>query len=172
VAEGLAEDLPEAATPFRDPVDMPVSDALSIVKNAKHTLKGRSVGILIGDGGDTAKADAIKAAVEAQGGKVTMIAKERGKAEAQLAGTPSVLLDAIALVLGEDDGAKFAKYKPAIDFVSDAFAHLKAIAADDAAAPLLKAAGVEADDGVTALDADAFVAAASKRFYDRENKLW
>ena len=172
VAEGLAEDLPEAAKPHRAVVDMPVSDALSIMKSAKHTLKGRHVGILIGDGGDTAKADAIKAAVEAEGGMVTMIAKERGKAEAQLAGTPSVLLDAVALVLGQDDGAKFAKYKPAIDFVSDAFAHLKAIGCDDAAAPLLKAAGVQPDEGVTGLDAGAFVKAAAKRFYAREEKLW
>ena len=172
VADGLAEDLPNAARPQREVVDMTPSDALSIIKKAKPTLKGRKVGILIGDGGDRSKAQAIKSAVEAEGGMAVMIAKERGKAEEQLAGTPSVTVDAIALVLGADDAKKLSKYKPAIDFVSDAFAHLKAIAADDAAKPLLDAAGVEMDDGVTGLDAQAFVKAAAMRFYEREEKLW
>ena len=59
------------------------------------------------------------------------------------------------------------KEAAAVQFVMDAFGHLKAIGATDAAAPLLDKAGVEPDDGVTALD-DAFVDAAARRFYDRE----
>ena len=172
VAEGLAETLPEPAEPAREVVDMTPSDALSIMKNAKHTLAGRKVGILLGADADMAKAEAIKSAVEAEGGMAVMIAKERGHAEEQLAGTPSVTVDAIALVLGEGDAKKLAKYKPAIDFVSDAYAHLKAIAADASAKPLLDAAGVEADDGVTGLEPGAFVKAAAMRFYDREATLW
>nr|WP_111299744.1 catalase [Paracoccus saliphilus] len=172
VAEGLAEDLPDAATPFREPVDMAPSDALSIAKSAKYTLKGRKVGILIGDGGDRSKVEALKAAIEAEGGSVALIAKERGKAEAQLAGSPSVLFDAVALVISADDAAKLAKYKPAIDFVSDAFAHMKAIGADENATALLMAAGVEKDEGVPGLAPDAFVKAACRRYYDREAKLW
>ncbi|TJZ93511.1 catalase [Paracoccus gahaiensis] len=172
VAEGLAEDLPEAATPMRAPIDMAPSDALSIMKSAKHILKGRKVGILIGDGGDMAKVEALRTAIEAEGGSVMLIAKERGKAEAQLAGSPSVLFDAVALVLDAEDAAKMAKFKPAVDFVSDAFAHLKAIGADDASAKLLAAAGVMPDAGVTKLDPEAFVTAAGQRFYDREAKIW
>ncbi|WP_410219469.1 catalase [Paracoccus sp. (in: a-proteobacteria)] len=172
VAEGLAEDLPEAAVPFREPVDMPPSDALSIAKSAKYTLKGRKVGILLGDGGDMSKVEALKAAVEAEGGTTVLIAKERGKAEAQLAGSPSVLFDAVALVLSPEDAARFAKYKPAIDFVSDAFAHMKAIGADASATALLMAAGVEKDEGVPALEPETFVAAASRRYYAREAALW
>ena len=45
----------------------------------------------------------LRDAVEAEGGTVTLIAKERGKAEAQLAGSPSVLFDAVALVISADD---------------------------------------------------------------------
>lgn len=172
VAEGLAEDLPDAAVPAREPVDMAPSDALSIMKQAKATLKGRKVGILIGETGDTDRAEAIRDAVEAEGGSVVMIAKARGQADAQLAGSPSVLFDAVALVLGAEDGAKLAKFKPAVDFVSDAFAHLKAIGADEASAKLLAAAGVVPDKGVTKLDPAAFVAAAAQRFHDREAKVW
>ncbi|RJL01895.1 catalase [Paracoccus aestuarii] len=172
VAEGLAEDLPEAAKPFREPIDMAPSDALSIAKSAKYTMKGRKVGILIGQSGDQSKADALKSALEAEGATVELIAKERGRAEAQLAGSPSVLYDAVALVLGEEDGRKMAKYKPAIDFVSDAFAHAKAIGTDGAAQPLLDAAGVEKDEGVVDLDPAGFVKAASRRYYAREEALW
>ncbi|MGR3416977.1 hypothetical protein [Paracoccus sp. (in: a-proteobacteria)] len=101
-----------------------------------------------------------------------MIARQRGHAEAQLAATPSVLLDAIALVIGSEDARALASYKPAIDFVSDAFAHLKAIAAEDAAKPLLDAAGVTRDEGVVDLDPDAFVKVAARRFHDRERAIW
>ena len=58
----------------------------------------------------------------------------------------------------------------AVQFVMDAFGHLKAIGATDAAKPLLDKAGVEADEGVTALGAE-FLAAAGKRFFDREPKV-
>jgi catalase len=58
----------------------------------------------------------------------------------------------------------------AIDFVMDAFAHLKAIGHTPGAAALLEKAGVMPDDGVTGLGPD-FLEAAAQRFYDREAKV-
>ena len=55
----------------------------------------------------------------------------------------------------------------AIQFVMDAFGHLKAIGHSDAAQPLLDKAGVVPDEGVTDLSS-AFVEAAAKRFFARE----
>ena len=52
-------------------------------------------------------------------------------ADGQLAGTPSVVFDAIAVVLSDAGAAALGKEAAAIDFVRDAFGHLKAIAADD-----------------------------------------
>jgi catalase len=52
----------------------------------------------------------------------------------------------------------------------NAFGHLKAIGATDAAQPLLDKAGVEDDEGVTGIGDD-FIAAAKKRFYAREPNL-
>jgi catalase len=49
----------------------------------------------------------------------------------------------------------------------DAFGHLKAIGASEAAKPLLDRAGVKHDEGVTGLGKD-FVEAARQRFWDRE----
>jgi catalase len=80
---------------------------------------------------------------------------------------PSQIFDAVAIILSEKGCASLIKESAAVQFAMDAFGHLKAIGATDAAKPLLDRAGVVADDGVTALDRT-FVKAAAKRFYDRE----
>jgi catalase len=65
-----------------------------------------------------------------------------------------------------------AKESAAIDFIRDAFGHLKAIAVDDGGRALLKAANIEADAGVVnAKDRNAFVAAARTRQWDREKSV-
>jgi catalase len=92
------------------------------------------------------------------------------KADGQLAGTPSQLFDAVAILLSEDGAAMLVKEAAAVEWVMNAFGHLKAIGANDEAQPLLDKAGVEPDDGVTGLEAD-FIAAAKRRFYDREPAL-
>ncbi|MBM3927864.1 MAG: catalase HPII, partial [Sphingomonadales bacterium] len=92
------------------------------------------------------------------------------KADGQLAGTPSQIFDAVAIVVSDEGCAALKKEAAAVQFVMDAFGHLKAIGATAAAKPLLDKAGVEPDAGVTGLD-DAFVSAAKRRFYDREPQV-
>ena len=177
VADGLGIDLPDKAEAAREPVDMAPSDALSIHKNMKDTLEGRAVGILYADGSDAGEIDAVVKAVEAAKGKAVLVAPKVGgatladgskrKADGQLAGTPSQIFDAVAIVLSDEGCASLLKEGAAVQFAMDAFGHLKAIGASEAAKPLLDKAGVEADDGVTDLG-KAFVAAAKKRFYARE----
>lgn len=137
MAAGLGIGLPEAATPFRPPVDLPPSDALSIQKNWRETLTGRKIGPLIAEGSDKASIDSLVAAVEAEGGRVFSIAPKIGpmalkggadqQRNGQLAGSPSVLFDAAAMILMPDQAEKLAKDSAAIGFVMDAYAHLKAI---------------------------------------------
>jgi catalase len=91
------------------------------------------------------------------------------KTDGQLAGTPSVLVEAIALVLTRKAAEKLANGGAAVDFVRDAFGHLKAIECTEDAAPLWRAADVDPDAGGTPLDR-AFVKAAM-RFFDREPKV-
>ncbi|MEN3746469.1 catalase [Sphingomonas sp. HF-S3] len=180
VADGLGIDLPPKAEAAREPVDMNPSEALSIHRNMKETLEGRAVGILIADGTDAAALDAVIAAVDGAKGKPVIVAPKVGgatlsdgstrKADGQLAGTPSQLFDAVAVVLSDEGCKTLLKEGAAVQWVMDAFGHLKAIGASDAAQPLLDKAGVEADDGVTGLD-DGFVEAAARRFYDREPKV-
>jgi catalase len=179
VANGLAMPLPPALTPAVEPIDMAPSPALSIVGKMKTTLAGRKVGILFDEGSSKADIDRVKADVEAAGGKAMLVAPKVGgikvkggtlKADGQLAGTPSVLLDAVALVLTRDSASKLANEGAAVDFVRDAFGHLKAIGCTGDADPLLQKAGVVRDEGVTGLDKK-FVAAAGKRFFERETKV-
>ena len=54
-------------------------------------------------------------------------------ADGQLAGTPSVLFDAVAVVLSDDGAKTLALESAAIDFVRDAFGHLKRSAPTKAA---------------------------------------
>ena len=112
------------------------------------------VGILIADGSDSAEVFAVQKAVAKDGGKCMVIAPKLGgakmkggkmlKADGQLLGTPSQLFDAIAVVLSEQGCEALANQGAAVQFVMDAFGHLKAIGASEAAMPLLDKAGVKA----------------------------
>ena len=180
VAGGLGIALPPKAKAAREPVEMPPSDALSIQKNMKTVLKGRSVGILIAEGSEKAEIEKLVKAVESAGGKATLVAPKVGAtrladgssiaAGGQLAGSPSQIFDAVAIVLSKKGCETLLKDAAAVQFVMDAFGHLKSIGASAAAKPLLEKAGVEPDEGVTDLGA-AFLKVAARRHYAREPRL-
>jgi catalase len=183
VAGGLNVDLPAKSAAAVEPQDMDLSPALRIIGKYPEILKGRAVGILVSDGADGAVVDAVRKAVEAKGAKVKIVAPKIGgvtlkggqklTADGQLAGTPSVIFDAVALVLSDAGCAQLLKEGAAIDFAKDAFGHLKAIGFTPEARPLLDKAGVEADVGVVDLSdgAGGFTKAASTRQWGREPKL-
>ena len=183
VADGLGMDaLPPAPPAAVKAGDMPASPALQIIGKMKDTLEERCVGILINDGSSKATIIALRKAIESAGAKVKIVAPKVGgatlddgsrmPADGQLAGTPSVLFDAVAIVLSDAGGKMLAKEAAAVDFVRDAFGHLKAIAADAGAQAVLKAGNVGKDKGVVdAGDAKGFIAAAKTRQWEREPKV-
>ena len=180
VANGLAITSMPPAPPLAAPVvDLPVSPALQIIGKAKDTLEGRAVAVLIADGSDAALIATLKQAILAAGASVKVVAPKVGKvklsdgsstaAEGQLAGTPSVMFDAVAIILSKEGAAMLTQEAAAVDFVRDAFSHLKAIAADAGGKALLHKAGVVADDGVTdAENTKHFLKAARTRQWERE----
>ena len=182
VADGLAMDVPKASPAAAKVQDFDLSPALRIINGPldEKTLKGRSVGILIADGSDAKLLDSVVAAVEAEGGRPVLVAPKVGgaklsngkirKADGQLAGSPSVLFDAVAILLSEEGCAALLGEGAAVQFVMDAFGHLKGIGATAEAQPLLDKAGVVPDSGVTDLG-DGFIAAAKTRHWDREPKV-
>lgn len=186
VADGIGlKELPAPATPAVTPRDdLPISDALSILKNAPGTFKGRKLGVLITDGVDADLLDALKAALDAEGAMMELVAPTVGGVTAsdgsvlaahhQVDGGPSVLFDAVAVLPGEEGILGLMKLPPARDFVSDAYAHYKFVGFSAPAAKLFAKVGLpeDLDDGFLTLDgADevpAFVAALAKlRFWDR-----
>ena len=180
VADGLGLDsLPPAPPAEVMPIDMPDSPALQIIGRMKATLKGRKLGILIDDGSDAAMVATLKKKAEAAGATVEIVAPKIGGAKlkggkkmpanGQLAGTPSICFDAVALVLSEDAGEYLAQEAAAVDWVRDAFGHLKAIAYDAGASAVIDAAGITPDEGVYELsDVGSFLKGACGRFWERE----
>ena len=177
VAAGLGIELPGKAKAAREPIDTAPSDALSIQKNMKSGIEGRTVGILIADGSEAEVVLSLKKRIESAGGIAMLVAPRVGhvrvadgsplKADGQLAGTPSPIFDAVALVLSDSGCAALMKEAAALQFVMDAYGHLKAIGSSTAARPLLEKAGVQTGAGITGLD-DAFIRAAGQRFFERE----
>ncbi|MDD8027822.1 MAG: catalase [Acidobacteriota bacterium] len=183
VAAGLAFDKMPDAPPVASPVkEMPLSPALQIIGKMKDTLMGRVIGILIADGSEGADIKKFKKAATDAGAAVKIVAPKVGgvkladgsmlTADGQLAGTPSVLFDAIVVILSGEGAKAVSGESAAIDFVRDAFVHLKAIAADKGGQELLKIANVGQDAGVVAVsDKGAFMAAAKTRQWDREKSV-
>ncbi len=164
VADGLGlVEIPEPAEPARPVVtDLAVSDALSIIKNGPDSFAGRKIGVLVSDGVDADLLGGLKAAAEAEGAMVELVAPKvygvtdsggtHHPADQKVNGGPSVLYDAVALLVSADGANMLAGEATARDFVADAFAHAKFIAFAESARPLLDRAGVMPDDGCVVLD--------------------
>jgi catalase len=180
VARGLGiAPLPKAPPAAAPVLAMDPSPALQTIGKAKETLEGRAVGILVAEGSNGTAVKAIGKAAVAAGARVTIVALRVGATsmadgsslatDAQLAGTPSVVFDAVAVVMSEAGAELLSKEAAVLDFARDAFGHLKAIAADTGGQALLRSAGIVADAGICeASDTKAFIAAAKTRQWARE----
>ncbi|PXA78627.1 catalase HPII [Caulobacter sp. D4A] len=188
VAAGLGVKEPIVPAPAPVPAqDLEPSPALSILAKAAPGLMGRKVGALVTDGVDDAVLDALKAAVEDAGAKLAIIAPtitgvtsaggQLIPADFRVDGGPSVLFDAVAVLPSDESGAALALEAAAVNFVRDAFGHLKVIAYLPAAAPLFVKGGLsdanpDADGGLINLPTkavgDFIVAAQAGRIWARE----
>jgi catalase len=188
VATGLGlADVPDAvpaARPTR--TDLDPSPALSIVKNGPDDLAGRKLGVLVSDGVDADLVQAVQAAAEAREVNVELVAPAVGgvtcsdgsvlAADQKVDGGPSVLYDAVLVLLSVDGAQRLSSVPAARDFVTDAFAHCKFIGHTEAAGTLLDGAGLAgmADDGVLRVDEAADVepfltACAPLRYWPRQS---
>ena len=176
----------QAAKPTR--TDLQPSNALSMLKNAPKSFKGRKLGILVTDGADINLFNALVQAVKNEGATYEVIAPMIGgvqasdgswiEAQQKINGGPSVLYDAVALVLSTPGANVLAQEATARDFVADAFAHLKFIAYTQAGLMLFDKAAIRQslDKACISLDkpADAanFIKACRDlRFWEREVKV-
>ncbi len=191
VATGLGLSEPIAPAEMAAPIKpMEPSPMLSILAKAVPTLQGRKVAALVSDGADGALVAELKAALAAAGATLELVAPTVGgvvtaqgellPADHKVDGGPSVLFDAVALLPSAEGGVQLSLDAAAVNFVRDAFGHLKVIAYLPTAAPLFVKGGLtdatpESDPGLIALPAaslDDFVQAASEgRIWAREPQV-
>jgi catalase len=179
VADGLAEPLPQKAPAVREPIDMPESPALSIVAQGQPPMEGRKIAILFAEGSDKGAIDAMRAEVEGAGGSVFLVAPKIGelsvtggklKADGQLAGSPSVLFDAVACAIMPDQAQILANDGAALQWFMDAYGHCKTIGYCPATKEfILDKLQIELDQGV--VPNDQFATIAPARHWDREPKV-
>ena len=163
---------------------IPVADDQNSLKIGRRGPAGL---VLVSDGVDVALLSAVQAAFRQEGAVVKLVAPMVGGVEAsdgswiaadeKIDGGPSVLFDAVAVLLSDAGAQLLTDEATARDFVVDAFAHCKFIAHTAAARPLLEKAGIaERDKGVIELhepgDAASFVEACrGLRLWEREAKV-
>jgi catalase len=180
--EGQAESI----EPARQPIAMDPSPALSMVQKAPKTLAGRTVGVLVSNGSDRALVERLAVAVEKEGARLEIVAPKIGGAVAAdgkailadhaLAAGPSILFDAVVVAAAGEGIERLLAHPNAIDWVRNAFAHLKVIGYVADAEPLLDRAGVERDEAVVLLArgnglATFVTAAKAGRVWERERTI-
>ncbi|MBO0700198.1 MAG: catalase [Zavarzinella sp.] len=155
VAGGLGLDrLPDRLPPAREPVaDLPASPALSVLSNGPETFAGRKLGVLVTDGAPSAVVQEIQARAEAEQVNLVFVGPTVGgirtddgtrcEVQEKVDGGPSVLYDAVAIVVSEEGAKKLARHPAARDFVTDAYAHAKFVGHVPGAAPLFEATGLD-----------------------------
>lgn len=149
---GIAK-LPQAAiSAVAVKSDLKASDALSILKNAPNTFKGRKLGVLVSDYFDVKLIKALKASakkagavVELVGPRIAGVIADDGSTmnmDHTIGGGPSVIFDAVAILISEKGKEAILKMPPARDFVADAYSHYKFIAYAADSKAMFKKAGV------------------------------
>ena len=180
VADGLGmKSVPKPIEPTVPVQDLPLSPALQLIGKAKPTLEGRKVAILVADDSNAEMLEKYKAAITAAKAvpfvvapkiSITLNNGETIAADGQLAGSPSVLFDAIVSIIMPEQAKKLAKMSEAIAWFKDAHAHLKAIAYCGATDEfILIPQHIDKDASVVALkEIDTFIEKAKSREWDRE----
>jgi catalase len=186
VAEGLGIKTPMAMKAARPTMqDLPASDALSMLKNPPKSFAGRKLGVFLCDDASAESFNALKEAVEKAGGMVAVVAPTINgvdlddgthvPADEKIDGGPSVLFDAVAIMLTEKCADDMAKKPPAKDFLNDAFAHYKYIGYTPDSMKLFEAVGMadHMDAGCIELGKAATIKSfvselANLRFWDRD----
>jgi len=188
VAQGLGmegeADKISPAVPLRD---VKPSKPLSQYASAPETLQGKKIGLLVTNTVDGDFYSAAKEAAKEEGAMLEVIALKAGTMQTTdgkdiqpdhfLAGAPSVLFDCVLLAPMEEDMEMLLSQAAAIDWVRDAFGHLKVIGYNEAAEALIERSCSDAKDDpgvvfVEDCDFTSFVEKAKQhRIWQREPSL-
>ncbi|MBS0234811.1 MAG: catalase [Proteobacteria bacterium] len=182
VAKGLGIDVPEQAEALIPPMDVPTSEALSIILRGPKSFKGRKLGIFASDGADARLVASLISTFEKEGATCEIVAPKiagvilsDGRqlvAKQKIDGGPSVLYDAVALIFSEEQANVLAKDAVSKDFLRDAFAHCKFVAYSPRVQSFIAAAGLsdELDEGCFEISSSQTVSSFLKAC--RELRYW
>jgi catalase len=131
------------------------SAPLSMANTVKDTIKSRKIAMLTADGIDGSQVDKMKKALLAAGAVVEIIAPKLGEVSSvkgvaiaidkTLMTVSSVLYDAVYIPGGSKAIALLAQKPDAVDFISLAYKHCKAIAFESDADPLIQKTSIGED---------------------------
>jgi catalase len=180
------QELAESILPAMPPRDLEPSPTLSMVHKAPVTLQGRKIGVLITDGFDSTLLMSLQQRAKKEKASVAVIAPKVGgavdsegtlfEADSPISGGPSIFYDAVVILASAEGAQDLATQAAAVNWVGDAFAHLKVIGHTPEAQPLLDKAGVLPCEGILPLPAEQalskYIATAKKgRVWERECAL-
>ena len=187
VAEALGmNEEAEAITPVVAPCDRDPSPNLSFIHKAPVTLQGRKIGVLVTEGFDSTLLMSLQQRAKKEKASVAVIAPKVGgatdsegtlfEADFPISGGPSIFFDAVVILASEEGAQDLATQAAAVDWVCNAFAHLKVIGHTPEAQPLLDRAGVKPDEGILPLPTETalskYITTAKKgRLWERECAL-
>lgn len=125
------------------------SEALSMANTIKDSIKSRKIAILAADGVDAKSLTSVKAALEAEGAVVEVIAPRQGfitaaddtqiEVDQSFLTAASVLFDAAYVAGGTNAVATLEAEANAVHFLNEAFKHCKPIAAAEDAMQVIDA---------------------------------
>lgn len=188
VSKALGTNEIDPIKPALEPRDLAPSPALSLIKKAPATLRGRTIGVLLSNGVDGGFLKRFKKAIEAEGAEMAVVCRKIGgvalldkvklPADHALSAAPSVIFDAVAIFTSDEGASELAEEAAAIDWVRDAFGHLKIIGLNGPSVTLLNKAGLSGmfDEGVIKVEdaagIEAYLSMAKhQRIWDREPKI-
>ena len=179
--------LPKASKPAKKPITtLKASKKLSILRNGPQNFKGRKLGVLMTEDCSEEIYQALEKAAKKEGATlevvapvisgVTTDANTKVAAKQTIEGGPSVLYDAIALLVTKKGCEALLGDSATQDFVTDAFSHCKFIAYTGSATLLFEDANLHErmDPGFTELkkphDVDKFIKLCHDlRYWERED---
>lgn len=142
--------------PDEQPVDdkLPESPALSQLNTATDSIESRKIAVLAADGVDVVGTERFIEAMRQRGAIAEVLAPKAGGTLAGGSGgelavdraittMSSVLYDAVVVPCGPDSVATLGADGYAMHFITEAYKHLKAVAAFGAGVDLLRKAGVD-----------------------------
>ncbi|MDA8744308.1 catalase [Rubripirellula amarantea] len=163
------------------------SPALSQYTDAPKTLAGKKIGVLTTNLLDSSLYNALEKAAKKEGAMMEIVALKAGPIKTTggkeitpdhfLSGAPSVLFDCVVIAPGKDQLDALMSQAAAVDWIRDAFGHLKVIGFTDQAMPMFEKASVDTDSdegvvNITSTDVASFIDAAKQyRIWDREPKV-